>query len=499
MTISGRVVVVVDPRQDAPALERARVLGIPTAAHHLDVFAHPVNVVLEVTGQPAVLEELLEARPSGVEVIGGGSLRFFWTLLQGQVKAARQLRLQLDMATAFESATDPKEQVAIATQKLAEACGVDRCAFLLLEETTGRVLPVTSQFATGRSNARMWTTFKGLDSLRLEDLPFFHEVMERRGPIEIDDPTTSPLLPAGWAALFEIGSLLVLPIFRKDQVVGACLLDYCQAPRPFTPEQIRLATTLAGQVSLAVENTRLYTRLEERAEKLTALSALSDLILSARDVRQVFQEITKAATALLGARVARLWVDAPSEGVLRPQATSGLAPGEELLVEVEDVPYGKGVAGCVFESGRAEYVRDAQEDPRFLNRRLSVTLGLHGCAVIPLMTGGQGAGVLSLLYTSPRVFSPEEKEIIYLRLEKQKIEREKAAIVLNKSLALYIIFMIVGVVGFVFDYLSAAILNVLIIAGIAILIIGTLPYFVITSREEKLIEHLLDKLKGGKK
>ena len=95
--------------------------------------------------------------------------------------------------------------------------------------------------------------------------------------------------------------------------------------------------------------------------------------------------------------------------------------------------------------------------------------------------------------------SPEEKEIIYLRLEKQKIEREKAAIVLNKSLALYIIFMIVGVVGFVFDYLSAAILNVLIIAGIATLIIGTLPYFVITSREEKLIEHLLDKLKGGKK
>ena len=65
----GRVVVVVDPRQDAPAIERARVFGIPTAAHHLDVFAHPVNVVLEVTGQDAILEELLQARPSGVEVI----------------------------------------------------------------------------------------------------------------------------------------------------------------------------------------------------------------------------------------------------------------------------------------------------------------------------------------------------------------------------------------------------------------------------------------------
>ncbi|HAG51312.1 MAG TPA: hypothetical protein DCL42_08250 [Deltaproteobacteria bacterium] len=119
-------------------------------------------------------------------------------------------------------------------------------------------------------------------------------------------------------------------------------------------------------------------------------------------------------------------------------------------------------------------------------------------------TGEVGLILKSFIYRfsgkSPMAkLSPEEKEIIYLRLEKQKIEREKAAIVLNKSLALYIIFMIVGVVGFVFDYLSAAILNVLIIAGIAILIIGTLPYFVITSREEKLIEHLLDKLKGGKK
>ncbi len=410
----GTVVVVVDPRQDAPAIERARVLGIPTAAHHLDVFAHPVNVVLEVMGQDAILEELLRARPSGVEVIGSGSLRFFWTLLQGQVETARQLRLQLDMAAVLESVADPKEQVAIATRKLAEACGVDRCAFLLLEETTGRVLPVTSQFATGQSNARMWTAFKDLGSLRLEDLPFFYEVMERRGPIEIDDATTSPLLPAGWAALFEIGSLLVLPIYRKDQVVGACLLDHRQAHRFFTPEQIRLATTLAGQVSLAIENTRLYTRLEERAEKLTALSALSELIVSARDVRQVFKEITKAAAALLGARVVDVWVGDPTDGVLRPQATSGLAPGEEWLRESDTIPYGKGVAGCVFESGRAEYVRDVQGDPRFLNRRLSVTLGLHGCAVIPLMASGQGAGVLTLLYTSPRVFSHEEKELMAL-------------------------------------------------------------------------------------
>jgi GAF domain-containing protein/DNA-binding response OmpR family regulator len=131
-------------------------------------------------------------------------------------------------------------------------------------------------------------------------------------------------------------------------------------------------------------------------------------------VRQVFEEVTKAATALLGGRVAHVWVADPAERVLRPQATYGLAPGEERLVEFEAIPAGKGVAGCVFESGQAEYLRDAQKDPRFLNRRLAETLGLHACAVLPLLTGDRVAGVLDVLYTSPRIFTPEEKELMAL-------------------------------------------------------------------------------------
>lgn len=78
---AGKVAVVVDPRPEAPALGKAKALGIPTAAHHLEVFAYPVNLVLETTGQPAILNDLLRAKPAGVEVMGAGSLRFVWDLL----------------------------------------------------------------------------------------------------------------------------------------------------------------------------------------------------------------------------------------------------------------------------------------------------------------------------------------------------------------------------------------------------------------------------------
>src|ERR1700693_1660207 len=40
----GSVAVVVDPRPDAPALQKARALGIPTAPHPLAGLSHPVGV-----------------------------------------------------------------------------------------------------------------------------------------------------------------------------------------------------------------------------------------------------------------------------------------------------------------------------------------------------------------------------------------------------------------------------------------------------------------------
>lgn len=92
-----------------------------------------------------------------------------------------------------------------------------------------------------------------------------------------------------------------------------------------------------------------------------------------------------------------------------------------------------------------------------------------------------------------------EKEIIYLEIEKSKLNREKSKIVLNKSLLLYFIFTVVGVIGFVFNYIDSFLLNFVIIAGIVVLLLGTVPYLIITRREEKKINDFLIRLKGVKK
>jgi len=87
-----------------------------------------------------------------------------------------------------------------------------------------------------------------------------------------------------------------------------------------------------------------------------------------------------------------------------------------------------------------------------------------------------------------------DKEIIYLQVEKSKLNREKAMIVLNKSLMLYFGFMAIAVLGFAFKYFDAKILNMMVIVSIIILIIGTLPYLIISHQEEKRIDAMIAQL-----
>lgn len=90
--------------------------------------------------------------------------------------------------------------------------------------------------------------------------------------------------------------------------------------------------------------------------------------------------------------------------------------------------------------------------------------------------------------------SEMDREVTYLEVERSRINREKAKIALNMGLILYFGFLIVGVVGFAFEYIDSTLLNVLVVCGIVILIVSTLPYLVIIHKEERWIKSRLEKL-----
>lgn len=97
-----------------------------------------------------------------------------------------------------------------------------------------------------------------------------------------------------------------------------------------------------------------------------------------------------------------------------------------------------------------------------------------------------------------REISRNEEKAFDIIIEKSRLNREKSMLVLNKSLLLYFTFLFVGIIGFVYGYVTNLWLNILIIMGLCVLVIGTLPYIKIIYEEEKKLDKVLADLRKSK-
>lgn len=93
-----------------------------------------------------------------------------------------------------------------------------------------------------------------------------------------------------------------------------------------------------------------------------------------------------------------------------------------------------------------------------------------------------------------RKLTEAEKQIITLKIEKIKLQRDKSLIILNKSVMLFFAFLAVAVIGLVNRVITTLQLNILIIIGILALIIGVLPYGIESRKEERELEKIIDEI-----
>jgi signal transduction histidine kinase/CheY-like chemotaxis protein len=264
------------------------------------------------------------------------------------------------------------------------------------------------------------------DTLPLDHTSVAGHVALTGEPVNIPDvaapPATNPFPRAALAddgAGFRARSVLAVPL--KDpsgELLGVLELANAKTggePVAFTRTDDELVRFLASYAAVLLRNAHLYERSEARAEKLAALAKLTRLLRATRDPAELFYEISRAATAVLGAKAARLWIDDPGTQALRIQPGFGLdLEMERLLAEYPSLPYSYGVVGEVFRARTSIYIEDVFDDPRWVNRRFAGAAGVHGFAAVPLTTADRTLGVLTVFFGERRRFTAEDKEVLAL-------------------------------------------------------------------------------------
>ena len=180
-----------------------------------------------------------------------------------------ETRALLEVAEILNSTLDSRTLLKRVTLKVAQVCRVDRCTLELWDGD--QVIPLMSQFADGRRMSRMWEEFRDQPALAPAAIPANAQVIETRQPLVIDDCATSPLLPREWVEAYGLRSCLIVPMLRQEGVIGVMTLDYSDRPARFQDWQQDLAQAIAGQLALALENTRLYDEAQERLKQTQTL------------------------------------------------------------------------------------------------------------------------------------------------------------------------------------------------------------------------------------
>jgi GAF domain-containing protein/CheY-like chemotaxis protein len=236
-----------------------------------------------------------------------------------------------------------------------------------------------------------------------------------RDVAQVEDSLDDPDYDKEVARAGGFRSMLAVPMLRDGQPIGAIVVNRSQ-PGPFARTQIELLKTFAAQAVIAVENTRLFTELQERTAaltrsvgQLTALGEVGQAVSSSLELSTVLTTIVARAVQLCDAAggASYEYDEAAEEFYLR--ATEGLP--EDYLEIARQTPARKGDGA----TGRLAITREPIEitditAPGAYEGRLKDALirtGYRGLLAAPLLREGHVLGSLVVLRTTAGSFGPE--------------------------------------------------------------------------------------------
>jgi GAF domain-containing protein/anti-sigma regulatory factor (Ser/Thr protein kinase) len=183
-------------------------------------------------------------------------------------------------------------------------------------------------------------------------------------PARVNDVRLEPNYIAGYP---DSLSELCVPLRAGQRIIGVLDVQSTQLDA-FSESDERLLTTLAGQLSTVLENSRLYAETYQRMRELASLMEVSQALNEAADLETVLDIVLQEAFALIGTGEGSIiLIDPPDGDQLRIVADRGL--GEEVVEAFNSRPVSRheGTYRRALSTGQIVEVADTASDADFLD------------------------------------------------------------------------------------------------------------------------------------
>lgn len=215
-----------------------------------------------------------------------------------------------------------------------------------------------------------------------------------------------------------------VPLRVKDRLLGELTILGRPGSR-YGEGEVNLASTVAQQVGVAVENARLFRETATRRREAETLYRLGTEITVLSDVGRVLDLVVGSARELLHADAAILSLLDGARPRLVVRAASGLRG--EAMMGAELGP-GEGVAGYVVLTGQPLVVNDYLTDARLTHELDSIVRqeGLQAHIAVPISTRGRTVGALVVAFRRMRSTSDDDVRLLTRMANQAAIAIENA-------------------------------------------------------------------------
>jgi PAS domain S-box-containing protein len=189
-------------------------------------------------------------------------------------------------------------------------------------------------------------------------------------------------------------SYLGVPIIVGEKVVGVIDVQSYQ-PHDYNDSHVRLLTTLASSMGVALENARLYADADQRANQMATLAEVGREISASHDLTAIMENITHRAHEVCRARTTVLRLAEPDRQTFRAAVALGMY-AEQFKSDV--ITLGDGITGAIILSGIPEIIPNPHNDPRtqHVKGTPEEEEQPETMMVAPLLVRDQTVGVLTL-------------------------------------------------------------------------------------------------------
>ncbi|MBN1667518.1 MAG: GAF domain-containing protein [Anaerolineales bacterium] len=180
-------------------------------------------------------------------------------------RRAEEMAALVAAASAVSRSLDFHKVIELVTEQMAKTLKVQACIVSSYDEQQDEVHLLVEYGTDALEIAPQVSRPYHLDTY-----PIIRRVLANNTPVQLNlnDPDLEPPTRQYMQSRGRVRTILMLPLMTQDRTIGLVELLDDRSERVFTVRDIALGYTLASHAATAVENARLYARLQEYAAEL---------------------------------------------------------------------------------------------------------------------------------------------------------------------------------------------------------------------------------------